>query len=176
MFVTLDIVACNDLVPGEEINAIDTTNLKVIRVNDTHSFYNGSMKFLIGFDKLPGRIFYEKYHQGEWLMFGFSGRYGNFCFTYHDRTQPFYYYMDHFPKCPVEDGTEWTFNMVPFTLMGLNMESVNANSFGKWRLIFIYEYRIKGATKHNCRKINFEMFDTEKPKKSFGNNFKLWGY
>jgi len=97
-------ISCDDLVDVQEINAVDTSNLKIIRANDTHAFYNGSIKFLIGFKKLPGRFFYEKFHNGEWLMSGFSGRYGNFCFTYHDRTQPFFYYMDHFPKCPVEAG------------------------------------------------------------------------
>jgi len=42
-------------------------------------------------------------------MFGFDGKYGDFCRSYHDRTQPFYYTLDHFPKCPIEAGVNLTF-------------------------------------------------------------------
>jgi len=65
--------------------------------------------------------------------------------------------------------------MVPFTLVGINIESANQNSFGKWRLIINYEYNINGIRKIDCKKINFELIETEKSKKSIGNNFKLWG-
>jgi hypothetical protein len=62
--------------------------------------------------RLPGRFLYEKYSHGEWSMHGFDGKYGDFCKSYHDRSQPFYYTMDHFGKCPIKAGVSinWSQN------------------------------------------------------------------
>lgn len=62
------------------------------------------MKFLRDLSRVPGRILYEKYVHGKWEMHGFDGKYGDFCHSFHDRTQPFYYTMDSFVKCPIEAG------------------------------------------------------------------------
>ncbi|XP_070509056.1 uncharacterized protein [Chironomus tepperi] len=162
--------SCEDwsTIKGFHIDLIDTSNLKIIRTNESQSFYQGSIKFLKDLTKVPGRILYEKLSQGEWSMLGFDGKYGDFCHSYHDRTQPLYYTMDHFPKCPIEAGTEWTFNMVPFTLMALNVDPMPPQYIGRWRLITIYELIIDGIRYFECRKVHFEIVDTEKSRNSNG--------
>jgi hypothetical protein len=58
--------------------------------------------------------------------------------------------------------------MVPFTLMGLNLELDPQKYFGRWRMITLYELKVNGIRKNDCRRIYFEIVDTEKSKKNPG--------
>jgi len=57
-------------------------------------------------------------------------------------------------------------DMVPFTLMGLNLDPVPPQYIGRWRMITVYELKVDKVRKYDCKRVYFEIVETDKSKKS----------
>ena len=93
---------------SESARVFDFSNFELVPVNDTHTFTNGSWKFLHRLQSpWRGSMITEKYVRGEWLMQAFSRQYSDICATFHNPLEPFYDFTKDMVGCPAEKGVRF---------------------------------------------------------------------
>ena len=97
---------------SENARVIDFSNFKLVPVNDTHTYTNGSWKFLRPLQSpWHGSLKTEKYIRGEWLMQALSRQYADICESFHNPLEPFYDFTKDMDGCPAEKGVGLNFLM-----------------------------------------------------------------
>lgn len=80
----------------------DYSNLQIIPENDTHTFLNGSVKFLREMsDSWHLHLHTEHYERGQWLPQAYVQDIADYCKEMHNPVQPWYYATKDFKGCPI---------------------------------------------------------------------------
>ena len=91
--------------PPETPSVHDFSKLKLIPVNDTHTFINGTWTFLKDIKSpWPVHITAEHFHRGHWTMRAFNRLYKDWCFSMKNPMEPFYFGFKNFQDCPIKAG------------------------------------------------------------------------
>ena len=99
-----EIYECEELSKNEQTDAVDFSNFRIHQENDTHTYLDGSVKFKLGFSRLPGRVYLEHYVRGKWIIQIFDRTYMDMCISFHNPVEIFYNQSKHFPNCPIKSG------------------------------------------------------------------------
>ncbi|KAL7012763.1 hypothetical protein ACKWTF_015029 [Chironomus riparius] len=153
------IYECEDIPKYNKIESVDYSNFKIYHENDTHTFLNGSVKFMTGFARLPGRVYTEQYVRGKWIVQLFDRQYVDMCVAFHSPTEPFFNQTRSFPSCPVMPGTEWKFDMVHIVADDQLLNSFPTSLVGLWRMTIILNIFDNGAFKKFCKIVHCDIFE-----------------
>ena len=89
----------------QRANYFDYTGLQIYAENDTHTYFNGTWKFVKDLKKPWRYHFYtEKYVQGKWLIQAADMHISDMCQELHNPTKPWYSVYKHVEKCPRPAG------------------------------------------------------------------------
>lgn len=89
----------------EKAGFLDYSNFKIHIENDTHSYINGTWKFLKDIQRpWMFTMFSEKNTRGQWIVEVFNRKVPDMCLELHNPTQPWYYVFKHVPGCPLVAG------------------------------------------------------------------------
>ncbi|KAG5681612.1 hypothetical protein PVAND_011028 [Polypedilum vanderplanki] len=155
--VNSDLFKCD----GYDIDggAIDFSNFEYIPFNDTHTFVNGTWKFLIEV-KSPWkfRAYTERKYGSIWSMTAFDRTYKDFCAILNNPLEPVYPFTKDQPKCPIPAGTEWKWDMQQVILDPVIRKRIPKDYEGEWRAFGIGTYIVGEKTLQECRKGNADLY------------------
>ncbi|KAG5680217.1 hypothetical protein PVAND_009742 [Polypedilum vanderplanki] len=141
----------NEYEAGEA--AVDFSKFKYIPVNDTHTFINGSLKFLVDVNP-PWKIRYgtERKYGSIWDVTGYDKTYRDLCAIMWNPMEPPYIYTKKQQKCPYKAGTEWKFDKEHFKIEPEIRKRIPKDYEGEWRGFFIMTFNVDGKNVEFCRK------------------------
>ena len=105
-------IAIEECTKADKASFHDFSGLEVIPENDTHTFINGTWKFLKRIESpWPMHVYTEHYIRGEWLVQAFdSFHYKDFCQSIKNPAEPWYYAFKGFKGCPIPEGVSFKRN------------------------------------------------------------------
>jgi hypothetical protein len=85
--------------------AWDLSNFEIYAENDTHTFFNGSWKFLKDVSTPWYTHFYvERELRGSWVINSFDRNNTDYCANIHNPLDPYYYMFKNVQGCPIKAG------------------------------------------------------------------------
>lgn len=94
--------------PDDAAGIFDFSNLKILVVNDTHSYFNGTVEFKKDLRRpWVYRILAEKYHRGQWVVQAMDRRIADMCEKMHDPSELWYNIFKNVEKCPRPAGVSY---------------------------------------------------------------------
>jgi hypothetical protein len=104
-------VKCDEYLGDKEAKMFDMSSIQLIPQNDTHTFLNGTIKFLQDMkQKWRTRVYTEKKVQGQWLMQAFDRTYDDLCVSMFSPLEPFHKYVKDMKKCPLQAAVSLLLN------------------------------------------------------------------
>ncbi|CRK97124.1 CLUMA_CG010521, isoform A [Clunio marinus] len=141
--------------PEESFNTLDVSGAEIVTVNDTHSYLNGTAKFLVDLDPpWPIHFYIEKLYGNKWATTGVDRMFEDFCEDMHRPYEPWFKLMSHFKGCPYKKDELLVANMIRLN----EFKMVYTPSFkGRWRATIEHYREIDGIRKKDCTRIYSEI-------------------